>query len=122
MCYMQKLKKNLDMANTELEKINTLEVIIRMALNSYFAAARSRDDLLDDACGAPWEPRAQEFIAQAAVLQRICDGLCKELNDLHELREKIKKLTDKELKIIIEQVESTPNQNPTNPEPPQKQT
>ena len=57
------------MANPELEKLNTLEAIIRMALNSYFAAARSRDDLLDDACGAPWEPRAQEFIAQAAVLQ-----------------------------------------------------
>jgi len=99
------------MANTELEKVNTIETIIRMALNSYFAAARSRDDLLDDACGAPWEPRAQEFIAQAAVLQRICDGLCKELTDLHELKEKIKKLTDKELKIIIEQVDNTGNKS-----------
>jgi len=99
------------MVNTELEKVNTLEAIIRMALNSYYAAARSRDDLLDDACGAPWEPRAQEYIAQAAVLQRICDGLCKELNDLHELREKIKQLTDKQLKIIIEQVDSTGNKS-----------
>ena len=108
------------MANVELEKLNTIEAIIRMALNSYFAAARSRDDLLDDACGAPWEPRAQEFIAQAAVLQRICDGLCKELNDLHELSEKIKKQTDKELKIIIENIESIPSQ--TDPEPPQTQT
>jgi hypothetical protein len=108
------------MANVELEKLNTIEAIIRMALNSYFAAARSRDDLLDTACGAPWEPRAQEFIAQAAVLQRICDGLCKELNDLHELSEKIKKQTDKELKIIIENIESIPSQ--TDPEPPQTQT
>ena len=108
------------MANVELEKLNTIEAIIRMALNSYFAAARSRDDLLDTACGAPWEPRAQEFIAQAAVLQRICDGLCKELNDLHELSEKIKKQADKELKIIIENIESIPSQ--TDPEPPQTQT
>ena len=108
------------MANVELEKLNTIEAIIRMALSSYFAAARSRDDLLDTACGAPWEPRAQEFIAQAAVLQRICDGLCKELNDLHELSEKIKKQTDKELKIIIENIESIPSQ--TDPEPPQTQT
>jgi len=110
------------MTNPELEKLSTLEGIIRMALNSYFAAARSRYDLLDDACGAPWEPRAQEFIAQAAVLQRICDGLCKELNDLHELREKIKKLTDKELKIIIEQIESGQKQNQNNVEPPKTQT
>jgi hypothetical protein len=110
------------MTNTELEKLNTLEAIIRMALNSYFAAARSRDDLLDDACGAPWEPRAQEFIAQAAVLQRICNGLCQEIKDLHELQEKIKTLTDKELKIIIEQIESVPEQKPNKAEPPEAQT
>jgi len=110
------------MANIELEKLNTLETIIRMALNSYFAAARSRDDLLDDACGAPWEPRAQEFIAQSAVLQRICNGLCQELKDLHELKEKIEKQTDNEkIKIIIEQIESPLNQNPANPEPPKTQ-
>jgi ATP/maltotriose-dependent transcriptional regulator MalT len=99
------------MKNPEPDKLTTLEDIIQMALNSYSAAARSRKDLLDDACGAPWEPRAQEFIAQAAVLQRICDGLCKELNDLHELKEKIKKQTDKELKIIIEQVDNTGNKS-----------
>ena len=97
------------MANVELEKLNTIEAIIRMALNSYFAAARSRDDLLDDACGAPWEPRAQEFIAQAAVLQRICDGLYQELKNLYELKEKIAKQNDKELKIIIENIESAGN-------------
>jgi len=82
-----------------------------MALNSYFAAARSRDDLLDTACGAPWEPRAQEFIAQAAVIQRICDSICQELKDLYELKEKIEKQTDKELKVIIEQVESADNKS-----------
>jgi len=108
------------MANVELEKLNTIEAIIRMALNSYFAAARSRDDLLDDACGAPWEPRAQEFIAQAAVLQRICDGLYQELKNLYELKEKIAKQNDKELKIVIENIESIPSQ--TDPEPPQTQT
>jgi hypothetical protein len=108
------------MANTELEKLNTIEAIIRMAFNSYFAAARSRDDLLDTACGAPWEPRAQEFIAQAAVLQRICDGLYQELKYLHELKEKIEKQTDKGLKIIIEQIESIPSR--TEPEPPETQT
>jgi hypothetical protein len=102
------------MTNAELEKLNILQAIIRMALNSYFAAARSRDDLLDTACGAPWEPRAQEFISQAAVLQRICDGLCQELKLLHELRDKIEKQTDKELKIIIEQIESA--ENKTQPE------
>jgi hypothetical protein len=97
------------MANTELEKLNTLEAISRMALTSYYAAARSRDDLLDTACGAPWEPKAHEFIAQAAILQRICDGLCQELRDLHELKEKIEKQADKELKIIIEHIESAGN-------------
>jgi hypothetical protein len=102
------------MARTELEKLSTLEAIIRMALNSYFAAARSRDDLLDTACGAPWESKAQEFIAQAAVIQRICDGLCQELKILHELREKIEKQADKELKIIIEHIESA--ENKTQPE------
>jgi hypothetical protein len=99
------------MANAELEKLSTIEAIIRMALSSYFAAARSRDDLLDTACGAPWEPRAQEFIAQAAVIQRICDGLCQELKDLHELKEKIAKQADKELKILIEHIESVGNKN-----------
>jgi hypothetical protein len=99
------------MTNAELEKLSTLEAIFRMALNSYFAAARSRDDLLDTACGAPWEPRAQEFISQAAVIQRICDGLCQELKDLHELKEKIAKQTDKEFKILIEHVESAENKN-----------
>jgi hypothetical protein len=97
------------MANAELEKLTILQAIIRMALNSYFAAARSRDDLLDTACGAPWEPRAQELIAQAAVVQRICDGLCQELKYLHELKEKIEKQADKELKIVIEQIESVGN-------------
>ncbi len=106
------------MANPELEKLTTLEAIIRMALNSYFAAARSRDDLLDTACGAPWEPRAQDFITQAAVVQRICEGLCRELNDLHELKEKLQKLTDKELKIIIEHVESAENKNHPAPDSP----
>jgi len=110
------------MTKAELDKINTIEAIIRMALNSYFAAARSRDDLLDTACGAPWEPRAQEFIAQAAVIQRICDSICQELKDLYELKEKIEKQTDKELKVIIEQIESVPNQNPNNVEPPKTQT
>ncbi len=110
------------MANPELEKLTTLEAIIRMALNSYFAAARSRDDLLDTACGAPWEPRAQEFIAQAAVVHRICEGLCRELNDLHELKEKLQKLTDNELKIIIEHVESSIDQNQTNSSHPKTQT
>jgi hypothetical protein len=97
------------MANAEVEKLTILQDIIRMALNSYFAAARSRDDLLDTACGAPWEPRAQELIAQAAVVQRICDGLCQELKYLHELKEKIEKQTDKEIKIVIEQIESVGN-------------
>jgi hypothetical protein len=98
------------MANTEREKIENLNAIISMALNSYYAAARSRDDLLDTACGAPWLPKAQEYISQAATLQRICDGLCQELKDLYELREKIEKQADKELKIIIEHIESQPNQ------------
>ncbi len=110
------------MANTELEKLTTLEAIIRMALNSYFAAARSRDDLLDTACGAPWESRAQEFIAQAAVIQRICEGLCRELTELHELREKLQKLTDKELKIIIEHIESVGNKIQPDTDSPNKQS
>jgi hypothetical protein len=108
------------MANKEMEKIENLNAIISMALTSYYAAARSRDDLLDTACGAPWLPKAQEYISHAAIIQRICNGLCQELKDLHELKEKIEKQADKELKIIIEHIESAGNNSQTGKDAPEE--
>jgi len=84
--------------------------LIDETLRSYITAARNRRRALEYCEMAfkinKWEETGPKLSALAATLARVCDSMSHELQALYSVEERLRQVTDKGVRIVIEHVDS----------------
>jgi hypothetical protein len=84
--------------------------LIDEALRSYLLAAKNRRKALEYCDTAfdvnRWEAKGPQLSRLAATLERVCDSISHELQNLYAIEERLRQATDKGLHIVIEHVDS----------------
>jgi hypothetical protein len=91
---------------------SVVKALIDDTFRGYLLAVRTRVYILEmcDVAHRLKDPndtaKVPDLIRQATALTRMCDGMSNELQKLHDLQERLLQYAQKELRIVIESVES----------------
>jgi hypothetical protein len=83
-----------------------IQYLIADTIRGYRRAAKYRAGLLDEAELTPMSEKSQRTVKIVATLARICNAMSQELLNLYALEERLRQASGKDLRIVIEQVDS----------------
>jgi hypothetical protein len=101
-----------------------IQLLIADTLRGYRRAAKYRADLLEEVERTPTSTEKSQRMAKMATnLARICDTMSREISTLYDLKDRMAREANQNLRIVIEQVDAPwrPEyaQNGNTPHPPE---